>query len=103
MIRRPPRSTLFPYTTLFRSNDVVGVRQRHPAHPLLDESTTGTSGGGERQGASTFQCYIAIDVEESIRTAATIQLHHAVVGDRSSGYGEGRAVVERQTIGRIDR
>ena len=21
MIRRPPRSTLFPYTTLFRSND----------------------------------------------------------------------------------
>src|SRR2546425_3190625 len=25
MIRRPPRSTLFPYTTLFRSGDVVAV------------------------------------------------------------------------------
>src|SRR3712207_7936032 len=25
MIRRPPRSTLFPYTTLFRSNEVQGV------------------------------------------------------------------------------
>src|SRR2546426_8447128 len=24
MIRRPPRSTLFPYTTLFRSRDLVG-------------------------------------------------------------------------------
>src|SRR2546430_12849612 len=24
MIRRPPRSTLFPYTTLFRSEDVLG-------------------------------------------------------------------------------
>src|SRR2546430_17710548 len=24
MIRRPPRSTLFPYTTLFRSPDVAG-------------------------------------------------------------------------------
>src|SRR2546430_13479457 len=24
MIRRPPRSTLFPYTTLFRSSDVPG-------------------------------------------------------------------------------
>src|SRR2546430_11260075 len=24
MIRRPPRSTLFPYTTLFRSNIVLG-------------------------------------------------------------------------------
>src|SRR2546430_8101734 len=27
MIRRPPRSTLFPYTTLFRSNFKNGVRQ----------------------------------------------------------------------------
>src|SRR6267378_650783 len=26
MIRRPPRSTLFPYTTLFRSRDVSVVR-----------------------------------------------------------------------------
>src|SRR5438067_8909895 len=25
MIRRPPRSTLFPYTTLFRSDAVAGV------------------------------------------------------------------------------
>src|SRR3712207_8565476 len=30
MIRRPPRSTLFPYTTLFRSEaDAVHVRARH--------------------------------------------------------------------------
>src|SRR6266540_6887649 len=28
MIRRPPRSTLFPYTTLFRSR--VGLRLAHP-------------------------------------------------------------------------
>src|SRR2546429_7290247 len=27
MIRRPPRSTLFPYTTLFRSGDVVDDRE----------------------------------------------------------------------------
>src|SRR5258705_3296104 len=31
MIRRPPRSTLFPYTTLFRSLDVAG----DPGHPAL--------------------------------------------------------------------
>src|SRR3712207_7243140 len=31
MIRRPPRSTLFPYTTLFRSRllDPVGVERGH--------------------------------------------------------------------------
>src|SRR5689334_23586535 len=27
MIRRPPRSTLFPYTTLFRSTVLVGTRK----------------------------------------------------------------------------
>src|SRR2546426_8516648 len=34
MIRRPPRSTLFPYTTLFRSWVGSGARrsQRRPAH-----------------------------------------------------------------------
>src|SRR3712207_8528297 len=31
MIRRPPRSTLFPYTTLFRSHR--GGRTRHSASP----------------------------------------------------------------------
>src|SRR2546425_2128299 len=31
MIRRPPRSTLFPYTTLFRSEgDLRATRERHP-------------------------------------------------------------------------
>src|SRR3712207_7613054 len=30
MIRRPPRSTLFPYTTLFRSN-LTGLVDVHPA------------------------------------------------------------------------
>src|ERR1035438_10923292 len=29
MIRRPPRSTLFPYTTLFRSIEIGGLR-KHP-------------------------------------------------------------------------
>src|SRR5258708_30679955 len=33
MIRRPPRSTLFPYTTLFRS-DIIAVAERFPAKCL---------------------------------------------------------------------
>src|SRR3712207_7111281 len=40
MIRRPPRSTLFPYTTLFRSDDQPRVRRLGlPGHP-------GRPGGG---------------------------------------------------------
>src|SRR3712207_8859332 len=30
MIRRPPRSTLFPYTTLFRSDSAAGMRKALP-------------------------------------------------------------------------
>src|SRR2546425_9636507 len=44
MIRRPPRSTLFPYTTLFRSVGVpqhhelfgIGIRQRLEHDPVQD-------------------------------------------------------------------
>src|SRR5258708_12266947 len=35
MIRRPPRSTLFPYTTLFRSKDFLKVRCRLALLPFL--------------------------------------------------------------------
>src|SRR3712207_9189434 len=34
MIRRPPRSTLFPYTTLFRSRDVEYYAQNRDLHAL---------------------------------------------------------------------
>src|SRR2546430_4430641 len=33
MIRRPPRSTLFPYTTLFRSADRPALHHRPVPHP----------------------------------------------------------------------
>src|SRR5690349_23043467 len=56
-IRRPPRSTLFPYTTLFRSpafpGRVVdflaskGVRVAHPDYPA-DELDAVASATGER-------------------------------------------------------
>src|SRR2546430_13177300 len=41
MIRRPPRSTLFPYTTLFRSPST-------PWHPSCSNSTPGDNIGRER-------------------------------------------------------
>src|SRR5260221_1183887 len=44
MIRRPPRSTLFPYTTLFRS---VWSGGKHDAHAATLESHR--RGGGDRK------------------------------------------------------
>src|SRR3712207_9263780 len=45
MIRRPPRSTLFPYTTLFRSTDLVLCTPRRPwrgGEPKQDQGTMDT-------------------------------------------------------------
>src|SRR2546430_17737448 len=39
MIRRPPRSTLFPYTTLFRS---LGLRADKPASMVVREEAVPT-------------------------------------------------------------
>src|SRR5256885_4356259 len=36
MIRRPPRSTLFPYTTLFRSQHLLRVLAREQPRRFLD-------------------------------------------------------------------
>src|SRR2546429_5753026 len=48
MIRRPPRSTLFPYTTLFRSSEGA-ARQR--ARSQLRVPRRGHRLHGERRGA----------------------------------------------------
>src|SRR5260221_10840296 len=46
MIRRPPRSTLFPYTTLFRSQQQLAIGRvliGNPSLMLLDEPSEGSS------------------------------------------------------------
>src|ERR1022692_350890 len=43
MIRRPPRSTLFPYTTLFRSKAMTGCAANPSSCGFPDASNTGRS------------------------------------------------------------
>src|SRR2546426_6484715 len=51
MIRRPPRSTLFPYTTLFRSRRVARLRPRHPlARGPRSDARDARRGEGGRPG-----------------------------------------------------
>src|SRR3712207_5451450 len=40
MIRRPPRSTLFPYTTLFRSKELKEVEAKADGAGLMEEAVT---------------------------------------------------------------
>src|SRR5262245_65307999 len=52
MIRRPPRSTLFPYTTLFRS---VTRSARSPWPPRFDTSPAAASGSRRRSEEHTSE------------------------------------------------
>src|SRR3712207_9164681 len=40
MLRRPPRSTLFPYTTLFRSNSPPEERRQNPGEDVQTSNST---------------------------------------------------------------
>src|SRR3712207_6965125 len=61
MIRRPPRSTLFPYTTLFRSLTIS-----QPAHETIITRTKCLRPAGHR-GSST-------DGKQHLQAAATAHL-----------------------------
>src|SRR5436305_5400721 len=58
MLRRPPRSTLFPYTTLFRSNQSRSIRPRRTdpdAMAIAPARRTRELPRGSPQGTRTAQ------------------------------------------------
>src|SRR2546427_4021972 len=72
MIRRPPRSTLFPYTTLFRSPPGNGCRELTPRHrpcqehvqPVPDRRTDGERSEehtSELQSQSNLVCRLLLE------------------------------------------
>src|SRR5258708_27072825 len=55
MIRRPPRSTLFPYTTLFRSNHIVIKVNGKTTVDWKDPKNRFTKGHFALQGEGAFR------------------------------------------------
>src|SRR2546430_4835166 len=74
MIRRPPRSTLFPYTTLFRSEEDAITRQLY-GNPLAWGVTLVLLG-------SMFLAKTVLGVQFPMRRALPVTL--VVLGDRKS-------------------
>src|SRR5262245_63561526 len=61
MIRRPPRSTLFPYTTLFRSTGSSrGRAQRAHAHARRGLSQLSGPGAGDRKSTRLNSSHLGI-------------------------------------------
>src|SRR2546430_3409144 len=82
MIRRPPRSTLFPYTTLFRSSSVIlafllggltGAALALLYAPRSGKETRDLLGEGseehtsELQSQSNLVCRLLVEKKESVR------------------------------------
>src|SRR2546427_8617952 len=75
MIRRPPRSTLFPYTTLFRSRHVHGQRVfRHPdpGH----QPAAGSAGRGHRDPVHEEN---EVDADRSDRKSTRLNSSHSQI------------------------
>src|SRR5256885_11961551 len=88
MIRRPPRSTLFPYTTLFRS--VQAAREGRFDREILAVQARSAEGGAEGEGQPHT-------VDEGIRFNATLEGIAGVKTIREGG------CVTAATASQIDR
>src|ERR1022692_3735130 len=90
MIRRPPRSTLFPYTTLFRSHQ-DGDRIFEEAHQggPLQGGTRSEEHTSELQSPCNLVCRLLLEKKKAgslqHRLRGTRRLHHAP--DRHYGGG----------------
>src|SRR5690242_21497623 len=78
MIRRPPRSTLFPYTTLFRSVRPMPHRRpsaRGPLHQLRRRSSTRAGQPRSEEHTSELQshvnlvCRLLLEKKKKIKTS----------------------------------
>src|SRR2546427_3574400 len=79
MIRRPPRSTLFPYTTLFRSAGLTHL-SRANYHPFAPNGFRGIHQGA----AIVFFAYIGFDAistaaEETDRKSTRLNSSHSQI------------------------
>src|SRR2546430_9469628 len=77
MIRRPPRSTLFPYTTLFRSQEGIGGRLDEdpvpaPLHAQALHAADGRAGLAFR-GAEGAEVMLAEQGGRGLRHALVIE------------------------------
>src|SRR3989442_9762416 len=92
MIRRPPRSTLFPYTTLFRSVRQVGggaVRQLADRVAAGADVLEAAAAGGRAEADAAVVVGGAVDLQINAAGAVTnerlqhLQLRQPAVGDRA--------------------
>src|SRR5947209_13417163 len=90
MIRRPPRSTLFPYTTLFRSSDSIMLLRTDPGKGRLNylslprDLRVDIPGYGFSRINTAFQVGGAALAIRTVRNFTGLDVNHVVVVDFDS-------------------
>src|SRR2546430_16715864 len=105
MIRRPPRSTLFPYTTLFRSHTAVREPCRRGSDGLADGEIDVVGGDAELPGADPQLCQPRVNVHQSRATGTgehawvdrVVKVQHEV---RAPQHSLGRSSVHTDVLDR---
>src|SRR2546422_3730322 len=82
MIRRPPRSTLFPYTTLFRSPGVSLVDARHCLKDGRTEQV-GAVAAGQAESGPALEDHDRVAVEPGLHFADAVQIDERRSADAS--------------------
>src|SRR5258706_182372 len=86
MIRRPPRSTLFPYTTLFRS-DVVATDDSGAVNDTSDPTTVTITITGENDDPTAADDDVMTDGPLGIlEDAGASDMTYAVLGNDTDAY-----------------
>src|SRR3712207_7076935 len=75
MIRRPPRSTLFPYTTLFRSLDELGVHVEACTSEAAAAAMLGASINYPARGAVTWKSIVGTNVAADAQDRKSTRLN----------------------------
>src|SRR2546427_11058689 len=97
MIRRPPRSTLFPYTTLFRSCRPAGIRSRGTRRVRYADVRSAPDGAGGGRGGDVRDGPRREHESSGIREAAALRA--PPLAHRHARGGDSRPVTERQLAG----
>src|SRR3712207_9035174 len=100
MIRRPPRSTLFPYTTLFRSEDLLAIPGVRNFTAHLGQAFQGDEPYGINFGENWISIDPHVDYEDTIAAIDEVVAEYPGLFRDRKTYMDERVRSEERRVGK---